>query len=69
MFLLFVFCWLQLHIEVHSDPTSPTSKEEDFFQEHTKDDVQETTAIEAEQKLCAPIPVKNGALSGTGQGE
>ena len=44
------------------EPASPEGKEVDFFSEHTKDEPREE--IVAEQKLSAPQPVKNGALSG-----
>ncbi|PVD27924.1 hypothetical protein C0Q70_10499 [Pomacea canaliculata] len=53
----------KLHIDVHSEPTSPDAKAEvDFFSEHTKDTFREDYPIAADQKLSAPEPVKNGTL-------
>nr|KAG5705045.1 hypothetical protein BaRGS_018775 [Batillaria attramentaria] len=57
----------KLHIDAHADPTSPVSKEEDFFSQHTKDEGFGFDDIAADQKLSAPQPVKNGTLSSATQ--
>lgn len=63
------FFSLQLHIDVHSEPTSPDAKAEvDFFSEHTKDTFREDYPIAADQKLSAPEPVKNGTLGENAKG-
>ncbi|XP_070189368.1 ADP-ribosylation factor GTPase-activating protein 2-like isoform X4 [Littorina saxatilis] len=53
----------KLHIDTHQEPMSPEGKEVDFFSEHTKDVPQ--VDLNADQKLFAPLPIKNGAATNT----
>ena len=58
------FFFLQLHIDSHHEPTSPSTKEEvDFFKEHV--DIIESNPLSDSQKLFSvsePQPIKNGNL-------
>ena len=58
------FFFLQLYIDSHHEPTSPSTKEEvDFFKEHV--DIIESNPLSDSQKLFSvsePQPIKNGNL-------
>ena len=56
---------MQVHIDAH-DPTSPISKEVDFFDQHTDDIPESDTPIIDSQRLSEPQPIQqNGNGSAT----